>query len=139
MPASYLDEQSPIRAMVLIAHESEVWTASEDDTIKVRQAKDGIVLRTLEIGQGVITLGMVYTNDHVWSAGDDGKIRIFDASTKVLVRELKAHEYRIPALCATDKQVWSSSNDKVIHIFDAENLKGMKKIRANNVWITNMI
>jgi hypothetical protein len=139
MPASYLDEHSPIRAMVLIAHEGEVWTASEDNVIKVRQAKDGIVLQTLEIGQGIITLGMVYTNDHVWSAGDDGKIRIFDASTKALVRELKAHEYQIPALCATDKQVWSSSNDKVIHIFDAENLKGMKKIRANNVWITNMI
>jgi WD40 repeat protein len=139
MPALYLEERTPVRCMILIACESEVWTASEDGTIKVRDAKNGNLITTLKVGQSITTLNMVYTNDHVWSCSDDGKLRIWDVATKALVRELKAHDQKVSSLCGTDKQVWSSSGDKIIHIFDAEGLKGLKKIRANNVYITSMI
>uniref|UniRef100_A0A3B4B8Z3 C2H2-type domain-containing protein n=1 Tax=Periophthalmus magnuspinnatus TaxID=409849 RepID=A0A3B4B8Z3_9GOBI len=92
---------------------------SYDNTISVRDAKNGLLLRTLE-GHSKTVLCMKVVNDLVFSGSSDQCVYAHNIHSGQLVRTYKGHSHAVSVVCVQGKVMLTACLDKLIRVYDLQ-------------------
>ncbi|KAM7403631.1 hypothetical protein PAMA_004189 [Pampus argenteus] len=92
---------------------------SYDSTISVRDAKNGLLLRTLE-GHTKTVLCMKVVNDLVFSGSSDQCVYAHNIHTGELVRVYKGHSHAVTVVAVMGKVMVTACLDKLIRVYDLQ-------------------
>ncbi|KAM7376314.1 hypothetical protein PAMP_006056 [Pampus punctatissimus] len=92
---------------------------SFDSTISVRDAKNGLLLRTLE-GHTKTVLCMKVVNDLVFSGSSDQCVYAHNIHTGELVRVYKGHSHAVTVVAVMGKVMVTACLDKLIRVYDLQ-------------------
>ncbi|CAK6965745.1 LOW QUALITY PROTEIN: zinc finger protein 106 [Scomber scombrus] len=92
---------------------------SYDSTISVRDAKNGLLLRTLE-GHTKTVLCMKVVNDLVFSGSSDQCVHAHNIHTGELVRVYKGHSHAVTVVAILGKVMVTACLDKLVRVFDLQ-------------------
>nr|XP_033967460.1 LOW QUALITY PROTEIN: zinc finger protein 106 [Pseudochaenichthys georgianus] len=90
---------------------------SYDNTISVRDAKSGLLLRTLE-GHTKTVLCMKVVNDLVFSGSSDQCVYAHNIHTGELVRVYKGHSHAVTVVSVLGKVMVTACLDKLVRVYD---------------------
>jgi len=88
----------------LLINESYLWSASQDNTIRLWDLKTGDCVRKLEAHTGEVQC-LFREEGFTWSGSSDKSIIIWDASTGVIVSEFADHNKGISTFCKVDTKI----------------------------------
>nr|XP_046228993.1 zinc finger protein 106 isoform X2 [Scatophagus argus] len=89
---------------------------SYDNTISVRDAKSGLLLRSLE-GHTRTVLCMQVVNDLVFSGSSDMSVRVHNIHTGELVRMYKGHSHAVTSIVILGKVMITACLDKLVRVY----------------------
>uniref|UniRef100_UPI0037E7FF14 zinc finger protein 106 n=1 Tax=Semicossyphus pulcher TaxID=241346 RepID=UPI0037E7FF14 len=92
---------------------------SYDSTISVRDAKNGLLLRTLE-GHTKTVLCMKVVNDLVFSGSSDQCVYAHNIHTGELVRVYKGHNHAVTVVSILGKVMVTACLDKLVRVYDLQ-------------------
>lgn len=92
---------------------------SFDNTISVRDAKNGLLLRTLE-GHTKTVLCMKVVNDLVFSGSSDQCVHAHNIHTGELVRVYKGHSHAVTVVTVLGKVMVTACLDKLVRVYDLQ-------------------
>ncbi|KAM4690004.1 zinc finger protein 106 [Rhinophrynus dorsalis] len=92
---------------------------SYDCTISVRDARNGLLLRTLE-GHTKTVLCMKVVNDLVFSGSSDQSVHAHNIHTGELVRIYKGHNHAVTVVNILGKVMVTASLDKFVRIYELQ-------------------
>ncbi|XP_029316273.1 LOW QUALITY PROTEIN: zinc finger protein 106 [Cottoperca gobio] len=92
---------------------------SYDNTISVRDAKSGLLLRTLE-GHTKPVLCMKVINDLVFSGSSDQCVYAHNIHTGELVRVYKGHSHAVTVVSVLGKVMVTACLDKLVRVYDLQ-------------------
>uniref|UniRef100_A0A671WWW9 Zinc finger protein 106 n=1 Tax=Sparus aurata TaxID=8175 RepID=A0A671WWW9_SPAAU len=92
---------------------------SYDSTISVRDAKNGLLLRTLE-GHTKTVLCMKVVNDLVFSGSSDQCVYAHNIHTGELVRVYKGHSHAVTVVSILGKVMVTACLDKLVRVYDLQ-------------------
>ncbi|KAM9354560.1 zinc finger protein 106 isoform 1-T2 [Pholidichthys leucotaenia] len=92
---------------------------SFDSTISVRDAKNGLLLRTLE-GHAKTVLCMTVVNDLVFSGSSDQCVYAHNIHTGELVRVYKGHKHAVTVVAVLGKVMVTACLDKLVRVYDLQ-------------------
>lgn len=92
---------------------------SYDSTISVRDAKNGLLLRTLE-GHTKTVLCMKVVNDLVFSGSSDQCVYAHNIHTGELVRVYKGHSHAVTVVAVVGKVMVTACLDKLVRVYDLQ-------------------
>uniref|UniRef100_G3NNH1 Zinc finger protein 106 n=1 Tax=Gasterosteus aculeatus aculeatus TaxID=481459 RepID=G3NNH1_GASAC len=92
---------------------------SYDSTISVRDAKSGLLLRTLQ-GHTKTVLCMKVANDLVFSGSSDQCVYAHNIHTGELVRVYKGHSHAVTVVSILGKVMVTACLDKLVRVFDLQ-------------------
>ncbi|XP_055011915.1 zinc finger protein 106 [Boleophthalmus pectinirostris] len=92
---------------------------SYDNTISVRDAKNGLLLRTLE-GHSKTVLCMKVVNDLVYSGSSDQCVYAHNIHSGQLARVYKGHSHAVSVVCVQGKVMLTACLDKLIRVYDLQ-------------------
>ncbi|KAK5857917.1 hypothetical protein PBY51_011126 [Eleginops maclovinus] len=92
---------------------------SYDSTITVRDAKSGLLLRTLE-GHTKTVLCMKVVNDLVFSGSSDQCVYAHNIHTGELVRVYKGHSHAVTVVSVLGKVMVTACLDKLVRVYDLQ-------------------
>lgn len=92
---------------------------SYDSTISVRDAKNGLLLRTLE-GHSKTVLCMKVVNDLVFSGSSDQCVYAHNIHSGQLVRVYKGHSHAVSVVCVLGKVMVTACLDKLVRVYDLQ-------------------
>uniref|UniRef100_A0A3Q1B3I0 C2H2-type domain-containing protein n=1 Tax=Amphiprion ocellaris TaxID=80972 RepID=A0A3Q1B3I0_AMPOC len=92
---------------------------SFDNTISVRDAKNGLLLRTLE-GHTKTVLCMKVVNDLVFSGSSDQCVHAHNIHTGELVRVYKGHSHAVTVVAVLGKVMVTACLDKLVRVYDLQ-------------------
>uniref|UniRef100_A0A3B3XJY8 C2H2-type domain-containing protein n=1 Tax=Poecilia mexicana TaxID=48701 RepID=A0A3B3XJY8_9TELE len=92
---------------------------SYDNTISVRAAHDGLLLRTLK-GHTKSVLCMKVVNDLVISGSSDHSVYAHNIHTGELVRSFKGHSHAVTVVTVLGKVMVTACLDKVVRVYDLQ-------------------
>ncbi|XP_054912997.1 zinc finger protein 106 [Poeciliopsis prolifica] len=92
---------------------------SYDNTISVRAAHDGLLLRTLK-GHTKGVLCMKVVNDLVISGSSDHSVYAHNIHTGQLVRSFKGHSHAVTVVTVLGKVMVTACLDKVVRVYDLQ-------------------
>uniref|UniRef100_A0A3B3UQL3 Zinc finger protein 106a n=1 Tax=Poecilia latipinna TaxID=48699 RepID=A0A3B3UQL3_9TELE len=92
---------------------------SYDNTISVRAAHDGLLLRTLR-GHTKSVLCMKVVNDLVISGSSDHSVYAHNIHTGELVRSFKGHSHAVTVVTVLGKVMVTACLDKVVRVYDLQ-------------------
>ncbi|KAG8449516.1 hypothetical protein GDO86_016238 [Hymenochirus boettgeri] len=92
---------------------------SYDCTISVRDACNGLLLRTLE-GHAKTVLCMKVVNDLVFSGSSDQSVHAYNIHTGELVRIYKGHNHAVTVVNILGKVMVTASLDKFVRVYDLQ-------------------
>lgn len=92
---------------------------SYDSTISVRDAKSGLLLRTLE-GHTKTVLCMKVINDLVFSGSSDQCVYAHNIHTGELVRVYKGHSHAVTVVSVLGKVMVTACLDKLVRVYDLQ-------------------
>ncbi|XP_023252104.1 zinc finger protein 106 [Seriola lalandi dorsalis] len=92
---------------------------SYDNTISVRDAKNGLLLRTLE-GHTKTVLCMKVVNDLVFSGSSDQCVYAHNIHTGELVRVYKGHSHAVTVVSILGKVMVTACLDKLVRVYDLQ-------------------
>lgn len=92
---------------------------SYDNTISVRDAKNGLLLRTLE-GPAKTVLCMKVVNDLVFSGSSDQCVYAHNIHTGELVRVYKGHSHAVTVVAVLGKVMVTACLDKLVRVYDLQ-------------------
>lgn len=92
---------------------------SFDSTISVRDAKNGLLLRTLE-GHTKTVLCMKVVNDLVFSGSSDQCVYAHNIHTGELVRVYKGHTHAVTVVAVMGKVMVTACLDKLVRVYDLQ-------------------
>ncbi|XP_040916324.1 zinc finger protein 106 [Toxotes jaculatrix] len=92
---------------------------SYDSTISVRDAKNGLLLRTLE-GHTKTVLCMKVVNDLVFSGSSDQCVYAHNIHTGELVRVYKGHSHAVTVVAVLGKVMVTACLDKLVRVYDLQ-------------------
>ncbi|XP_058254960.1 zinc finger protein 106 isoform X3 [Hemibagrus wyckioides] len=92
---------------------------SYDTTISVRDAKSGLLLRTLE-GHTKTVLCMKVVNDLVFSGSSDQSVHAHNIHTGELVRVYKGHSHAVTVVAILGKVMVTACLDKLVRVFELQ-------------------
>lgn len=92
---------------------------SYDNTISVRDAKNGLLLRTLE-GHTKTVLCMKVVNDLVFSGSSDQCVYAHNIHTGELVRVYKGHSHAVTVVAVMGKVMVTACLDKLVRVYDLQ-------------------
>uniref|UniRef100_A0A3Q3XHD4 C2H2-type domain-containing protein n=1 Tax=Mola mola TaxID=94237 RepID=A0A3Q3XHD4_MOLML len=92
---------------------------SYDSTISVRDAKNGLLLRTLE-GHTKTVLCMNVVNDLVFSGSSDQCVHAHNIHTGELVRVYKGHSHAVTVVVVLGKVMVTACLDKLVRVLDLQ-------------------
>ncbi|KAG5857905.1 hypothetical protein ANANG_G00024350 [Anguilla anguilla] len=90
---------------------------SYDCTISVRDAKNGLLLRTLE-GHTKTVLCMKVVNDLVFSGSSDQSVQAHNIHTGELVRIYKGHSHAVTVVAILGKVMVTACLDKLVRVYE---------------------
>ncbi|XP_018550495.1 LOW QUALITY PROTEIN: uncharacterized protein znf106b [Lates calcarifer] len=92
---------------------------SYDSTISVRDAKSGLLLRSLE-GHTKTVLCMKVVNDLVFSGSSDTSVHAHNIHTGELVRIYKGHGHAVTAIVILGKVMVTACLDKLVRVYELQ-------------------
>ncbi|XP_016524252.1 zinc finger protein 106 isoform X1 [Poecilia formosa] len=92
---------------------------SYDSTITVRDAKSGLLLRTLE-GHTKTVLCMKVVNDLVFSGSSDTSVHAHNIHTGELVRIYKGHGHAVTSIVILGKVMVTACVDKLVRVYELQ-------------------
>ncbi|XP_061609519.1 zinc finger protein 106 [Phyllopteryx taeniolatus] len=92
---------------------------SYDSTISVRDAKSGLLLRSLE-GHTKTVLCMKVVNDLVFSGSSDTSVHAHNIHTGELLRIYKGHAHAVTAIVILGKVMITACLDKLIRVYELQ-------------------
>ncbi|XP_060118911.1 zinc finger protein 106 isoform X1 [Heteronotia binoei] len=92
---------------------------SYDCTISVRDARNGLLLRTLE-GHSKTVLCMKVVNDLVFSGSSDQSVHAHNIHTGELVRIYKGHNHAVTVVNILGKVMVTASLDKFVRVYELQ-------------------
>ncbi|XP_069016815.1 zinc finger protein 106 [Embiotoca jacksoni] len=92
---------------------------SYDNTISVRDAKNGLLLRTLD-GHTKTVLCMKVVNDLVFSGSSDQCVYAHNIHTGELVRIYKGHSHAVTVVAVLGKVMVTACLDKLVRVYDLQ-------------------
>ncbi|XP_028251696.1 zinc finger protein 106 [Parambassis ranga] len=92
---------------------------SYDNTISVRDAKNGLLLRTLE-GHTKTVLCMKVVNDLVFSGSSDQCVYAHNIHTGELMRVYKGHSHAVTVVAVLGKVMVTACLDKRVRVYDLQ-------------------
>uniref|UniRef100_A0A672N9X8 Zinc finger protein 106 n=1 Tax=Sinocyclocheilus grahami TaxID=75366 RepID=A0A672N9X8_SINGR len=92
---------------------------SYDATITVRDAKSGLLLRTLE-GHSKTVLCMKVVNDLVFSGSSDQSVHAHNIHTGELVRIYKGHSHAVTVVAILGKVMVTACLDKLVRVYELQ-------------------
>ncbi|XP_016399084.1 zinc finger protein 106 isoform X1 [Sinocyclocheilus rhinocerous] len=92
---------------------------SYDTTISVRDAKSGLLLRTLE-GHSKTVLCMKVVNDLVFSGSSDQSVHAHNVHTGELVRIYKGHSHAVTVVAILGKVMVTACLDKLVRVYELQ-------------------
>ncbi|XP_036397703.1 zinc finger protein 106 [Megalops cyprinoides] len=92
---------------------------SYDCTISVRDAKSGLLLRTLE-GHTKTVLCMKVVNDLVFSGSSDQSVHAHNIHTGELVRIYKGHSHAVTVVAILGKVMVTACLDKLVRVYELQ-------------------
>lgn len=92
---------------------------SYDSTISVRDAKSGLLLRTLE-GHTKTVLCMKVVNDLVFSGSSDTSVHAHNIHTGELVRIYKGHSHAVTSIVILGKVMVTACLDKLVRVYELQ-------------------
>ncbi|XP_041809855.1 zinc finger protein 106 [Chelmon rostratus] len=92
---------------------------SYDSTISVRDAKNGLLLRTLE-GHTKTVLCMKVVNDLVFSGSSDQCVYAHNIHTGELVQVYKGHSHAVTVVAVLGKVMVTACLDKLVRVYDLQ-------------------
>ncbi|XP_073725619.1 zinc finger protein 106-like isoform X2 [Misgurnus anguillicaudatus] len=92
---------------------------SYDSTISVRDAKNGLLLRTLE-GHTKTVLCMKVVNDLVFSGSSDQSVHAHNIHTGELVRIYKGHSHAVTVVAILGKVMVTACLDKLVRVYELQ-------------------
>lgn len=92
---------------------------SYDSTISVRDAKSGLLLRTLE-GHTKTVLCMKVVNDLVFSGSSDTSVHAHNIHTGELVRIYKGHGHAVTAIVILGKVMVTACLDQLVRVYELQ-------------------
>lgn len=92
---------------------------SYDTTISVRDAKSGLLLRTLE-GHTKTVLCMKVVNDLVFSGSSDQSVHAHNIHTGELVRIYKGHSHAVTVVAILGKVMVTACLDKLVRVYELQ-------------------
>ncbi|KAK1888928.1 Zinc finger protein 106 [Dissostichus eleginoides] len=92
---------------------------SYDSTISVRDAKNGLLLRTLQ-GHTKTVLCMKVVNDLVFSGSSDTSVQAHNIHTGELIRIYKGHNHAVTSIIILGKVMVTASLDKMVRIYELQ-------------------
>ncbi|KAF4084081.1 hypothetical protein AMELA_G00124460 [Ameiurus melas] len=92
---------------------------SYDTTISVRDAKSGLLLRTLE-GHTKTVLCMKVVNDLVFSGSSDQCVHAHNIHTGELVRIYKGHSHAVTVVAILGKVMVTACLDKLVRVYELQ-------------------
>ncbi|XP_026196776.1 zinc finger protein 106 isoform X2 [Anabas testudineus] len=92
---------------------------SYDSTISVRDAKSGLLLRSLE-GHTKTVLCMKVVNDLVFSGSSDTSVHAHNIHTGELVRIYKGHDHAVTSIVILGKVMVTACLDKLVRVYELQ-------------------
>uniref|UniRef100_UPI0037E8FD25 zinc finger protein 106 isoform X2 n=1 Tax=Semicossyphus pulcher TaxID=241346 RepID=UPI0037E8FD25 len=92
---------------------------SYDSTISVRDAKSGLLLRSLQ-GHTKTVLCMKVVNDLVFSGSSDTSVHAYNIHTGELIRIYKGHGHAVTAIVILGKVMVTASLDQLIRVYELQ-------------------
>ncbi|XP_074541419.1 zinc finger protein 106 isoform X2 [Halichoeres trimaculatus] len=92
---------------------------SYDSTISVRDAKNGLLLRSLE-GHTKTVLCMTVVNDLVFSGSSDTNVHAYNIHTGELVRSYKGHDHAVTSVVVLGRVMVTACADKLVRVYDLQ-------------------
>ncbi|CAK6979215.1 zinc finger protein 106 [Scomber scombrus] len=92
---------------------------SYDSTISVRDAKNGLLLRTL-VGHSKTVLCMKVVNDLVFSGSSDASVHAHNIHTGELVRIYKGHGHAVTSIVILGKVMVTACLDKLVRVYELQ-------------------
>lgn len=92
---------------------------SYDSTISVRDAKNGLLLRSLE-GHTKTVLCMKVVNDLVFSGSSDTSVHAHNIHTGELVRIYKGHGHAVTSIAILGKVMVTACVDKLVRVYELQ-------------------
>ncbi|XP_070705518.1 zinc finger protein 106-like [Pempheris klunzingeri] len=92
---------------------------SYDSTISVRDAKNGLLLRSLE-GHTKTVLCMKVVNDLVFTGSSDTSVHAYNIHTGELVRIYKGHGQAVTSLVILGKVMVTACLDKLVRVYELQ-------------------
>ncbi|XP_072311526.1 uncharacterized protein [Eucyclogobius newberryi] len=92
---------------------------SYDSTISVRDAKSGLLLRTLK-GHSKTVLCLKVVNDLVFSGSSDTSVHAHNVHTGELVRVYKGHGHAVTSIAILGKVMVTACLDKLVRVYELQ-------------------
>ncbi|KAK2856115.1 hypothetical protein Q5P01_004850 [Channa striata] len=92
---------------------------SYDSTISVRDAKNGLLLRSLE-GHTKTVLCMKVVNDLVFSGSSDTSVHAHNVHTGELIRIYKGHSHAVTSIVILGKVMVTACLDKLVRVYELQ-------------------
>jgi len=109
-----------ITAMMFVEATGNVWSASNDKTIRVWSRETGECLKVLE-GHTAKVFNLVHEAPHwVWSCSWDGGVLVWDAASYRFVGECEAqHKDAVSSFVLVGRRLWTGSWDHSVCVWPA--------------------
>ncbi|XP_077395454.1 zinc finger protein 106 isoform X2 [Festucalex cinctus] len=110
---------------------------SYDSTISVRDAKTGLLLRTLE-GHAKTVLCMKVVNDLVFSGSSDQCVYAHNIHSGELLRVYKGHSHAVTVVTVVGKAMVTACLDKQVRVYDLQSREQLQVYTGYSDMVTSM-
>ncbi|XP_077416145.1 zinc finger protein 106 [Vanacampus margaritifer] len=110
---------------------------SYDSTISVRDAKTGLLLRTLE-GHAKTVLCMKVVNDLVFSGSSDQCVYAHNIHSGELLRVYKGHSHAVTVVTVVGKAMVTACLDKQVRVYDLQSQEQLQVYTGYSDMVTSM-
>ncbi len=131
-----------VGSIVFLPDSRRFVSASEDGTMRVWHAEDGVQLHILREHNGPINvLTLAPQGDKLYSGGDDRTIRVWDVNNWTVTQVWKRHKgfVRDLSLTANGKKLLSCSEDGTVKVLSAVTGKTRRVLRGHDVWVNAVV
>ena len=118
-----------------------VITAGADKKVKIWNAADGALIKSIDAPDGVVSVMALSPNGKVLATGGaDKKVKLWNAEDGSLIKSIDAHEGAVTSLAfnADGKKLISGGADKKVFIWDAADGKKLSTIGGIEAAIVNI-
>nr|XP_061798527.1 zinc finger protein 106-like [Nerophis lumbriciformis] len=111
---------------------------SHDSTISVRDAKTGLLLRTLE-GHTKTVLCMKVVNDLVFSGSSDQCVYAHNIHSGELLRVYEGHSHAVTVVTVVGKVMVTACLDKKVRVYDLQSREQLQVYTGHSDMVTSMV